>query len=93
LAEPNSKGDDGSKLTRVGCFLTVLSLAVMLGVAVPIVRWRNPETGRPLPRTVAIASPLLIGAAFHGLGMLLLKIVGLPVWTKPETDESRGPGV
>jgi hypothetical protein len=79
-----SEADDNGKLTAAGCVLTLLSVAVIVGVALPIVRWRDPETGLPLPRSMAILSPLLIGAAFHGIGSFLLKFLGLPVWSKRE---------
>jgi hypothetical protein len=77
--------DDKTKLTRVGCVLTLLSLAVIFGVALPIVGWRDPETGQPLPRMVAIVAPVLIGAAVHGIGSFFLRMLGLPVWAKRES--------
>jgi hypothetical protein len=91
LSERKAAGEDNAKLTGVGCVLTLLSVAVIFGLAIPIVRWRDPETGQALPRGVAILAPVLIGAAFHGLGTLLLRLVGLRVWSKSETDESRSP--
>ena len=66
----------------------LLSVAVIFGVALPIVRWRDPLTGNELPHEVVIIAPILIGAAFHGIGTLLLRLVGLRIWTKPETDET-----
>src|SRR5207302_831544 len=33
------KEGDNTKLTAVGCVLTLLTVAVMVGVAIPIVRW------------------------------------------------------
>jgi len=60
-------------------------------VALPIVRWRDPATGQPLPRDEAILAPFLIGAAFHGIGTVLLRLVGLRIWSKSETDESCSP--
>jgi len=81
--------DDNAKLTAAGCVLTLLSVAVIVAVAVPIVRWRDPADGLPLPRFLAILSPLLIGAAVHGIGSLLLRILGLPVWSKPDTDAEK----
>jgi hypothetical protein len=73
---------DKSKLTGAGCILTLLSAAVIIGVAFPIMRWRHPATGQPLPRFVAVVAPVLIGAAVHGIGTLLLKLIGLRVWSK-----------
>jgi hypothetical protein len=74
--------DHKTKLTNVGCVLTLLSVAVMFGVAVPIVHWRDPATGQALPRAIAILAPVLIGAAVHGIGSLLLRLLGLPVWAE-----------
>jgi hypothetical protein len=84
-----ARADDDAKLTVVGYILTLLSVAVIAAVAIPIVRWRDPVTGLPLPRFIAIISPLLIGAAFNGIGTLLLKLLGLPVWSKQESGEKK----
>jgi hypothetical protein len=81
--------NDKANLTVVGYVLTVLSVAVIFGVALPIVRWRDPATGQRLPGEVALFGPLLIGAAVHGLGSLFLRLIGLPVWAKPESDVER----
>jgi hypothetical protein len=88
LSEPNPEDDANAKLTAVGCVLTSLSIAVICAVALPIVSWRDPETGQRLPRVVAICGPILIGAAFHGLASLILKLIGVPIWAKREQDES-----
>ena len=88
VAEGNPAGDDKVKPTGVGCVLTLLTVGIILGVAIPIVQWRDPQTGQPLPRTVAIIAPFLIGAAFHGIGMLLLRLFGLRTWSESETEES-----
>jgi hypothetical protein len=85
MAEPNPAGANEERLTFVGCVLTTLSLAVTFGAAVPIVMWRD-STGRALPREIAIASPLLIGAAFHGIGSAILWLVGLRVLSRPEKE-------
>jgi hypothetical protein len=78
--------DDNSRLTVVGYVLTLITVAIIFGVAIPIVRWRDPATGRHLPRMIAIVSPLMIGAAFNGLATLLLRIIGLKVWSKKDKD-------
>jgi hypothetical protein len=91
LAERNPEKNDKENLTGVGCVLTLLSVAVIFVVAVPIVQWRDALTGEPLPRELAILAPLLVGAAFHGIGTLLLRLVGLRIWSKSETDESGSP--
>jgi hypothetical protein len=83
------ESDDNAQLTPVGCILALLTFAVIGVVAIPIVRWRDPDTGQPLPRSIAIVSPILIGAAVHGIGMLLLRLLGLRVWKKPEKDAEK----
>jgi hypothetical protein len=84
-----SKEHDTAELTGAGCFLTLLSVGVIFGVALPVVRWRDPTTGLRLPRDVAIFSIVLIGAAFNGLGVLFLRLIGLRVWKKREKDGER----
>ena len=88
MAEGNRAGDKNAQPTGVGCVLTLLTVAVIIGVAIPIVQWRDAETGKPLPRMVAILTPVLIGAVFHGIGTVLLRVVGLRTWAKSETDDS-----
>jgi hypothetical protein len=83
------KEDENVKLTAVGYVLTLLTTAVIFGVAIPIVRWRDPVTREPLPRIVAIIAPLLIGATVNGIASLLLKLVGLPPWSKQPKDADR----
>jgi hypothetical protein len=81
--------DDNRQLTGLGCVVTVLSIAVVFGVAVPIARWRDPATGQPLPRLVAIISPLLIGATIHAIVSLFLRFLGFQIWKELETDVKR----
>jgi hypothetical protein len=81
--------NDKTKLTGVGYVLTMLSVAVILGVALPVVRWRDPATGQQLPREVALFAPFLIGAAVQGIGSLFLRLIGLRVWAKPGSDVER----
>ena len=88
MAEGNPAGDKNAKPTGVGCVLTLLTVAVIIGVAIPIVQWRDALTGEPLPRELAILAPLLVGAAFHGIGTLLLRLVGLRIWSKSDTEDS-----
>lgn len=84
-AEEHAKGE----LTASGCILTLITVAVIFGVAVPLVRWRDPETGQPLPRTIAILTPFLIGASFQAIVSLLLRMVGLRIWKKREMEGER----
>ena len=78
--QPND--DSNSRPTVAGCLLLLLSLAVIPGVAIPIVTWRDPDSGRPLPRLIAIVTPVLAGAVFFGIGSSILKILGLSVLSK-----------
>lgn len=82
------ESDKNARLTSVGCLVTLLTVAVIFGVAIPIVRWRDPDTGRPLPRSIAIFGPLLIGAVFHGIATVVLRLVGVRMWKAPEQDET-----
>jgi hypothetical protein len=82
--------DASSRLTAPGCLLTALSAAVILISAVPIVSWRDPDSKLPLPRSVAIAVPFVIGASCFGIGSMILKALGLTVWAKPRKDSSDG---
>jgi hypothetical protein len=91
LAESNPAGHDNAKLTRVGCVVVLLTLAITLGVAIPIVRWRDPETKQSLPRMVAIITPLLIGATFQGICTVLLRLVGLRIWSRSEKEDTAPP--
>jgi hypothetical protein len=95
LPEPQARSvptaPDNRKLTRTGCVVTLLSVAAIVAVALPIVRWRDPATGEPLPRMVAVLTPVLIGAVFHGICSVLLRLVGLRTWAKSHADESRPP--
>ena len=88
-AEPTADKIGGAeeKLTAAGCVLALVSTAAIFIAAIPIVRWRDPATGLPLPRTVAIFSPVLIGAAVNGVGLLLLRLIGVRVWVKKDVDK------
>ena len=89
MAERNPPDDDKAKLTCAGCVLTLLTVAVIFGVALPIAHWRDPATGQPLPRQIALLAPILIGAAVHGIGSLFLRLIGLRVWARQESDVER----
>lgn len=82
--EPAQEGDR-EQLTAAGCVVTLLSFVVILVAAVPIVRWRGPDD-QPLPRYIAIVSPLLVGAVANGIGLLVLRVLGIKVWKKPQQD-------
>jgi hypothetical protein len=89
LERGRSAVEDKAKLTGVGCVLTLLSFAVILGAALPIAHWRHPATGQPLPRVVAILAPVLIGAVVYGIGTLFLRLIGVRVWSKRESEAER----
>jgi hypothetical protein len=90
LPDPKKdSAEDNAKLTGVGYALTLLTIAVIFAVALPIVRWRDPLTGERLPRTIAIVSPFLIGGAVHGIGTLFLWCIGLPVWSTQKKDTDK----
>jgi hypothetical protein len=72
-------------LTVAGCILTALSVAVIGVAAVSIVTSRNSFV-REMPNEVLIVVPILIGAVFCGIGTVLLKLIGLPVFVESEDD-------
>jgi hypothetical protein len=86
MAATESRDGDTSRPTLAGCLLMVLSLAVIFGLAVPLVRWRHPETGQPLPRSVAIFVPVLAGALCYGIGSVILRLLGLPLSLQSQKD-------
>jgi len=75
--------DCKSKPTFAGCFLTLLSVAVIFGSAVPIVTWRSSDSGLPLPRMIAIFAPLLAGALCYAVGAAILRLFGMSMFTRP----------
>jgi hypothetical protein len=81
MVEPDAGGADDEQLTVAGCVLTTLSVIVIFGSAMPVVFWRD-SAGQPLPRAVAIATPVLIGAAFNAIGIGILRVFGLRVMSK-----------
>jgi hypothetical protein len=83
MAETESADDDNSQPTVLGCIVLIFTLAVIGIIAIPVVRWRDPD-GRPLPRMVAIFTPIIAGAMFFGLVTAIMKLFGLSLYTKPE---------
>lgn len=81
------RDDKKKKPSPAGCILAILTLAVIIGVSYPVVRWRSPETGEPLPRMVAVFTPFLVGGVFHGIGGYLLRLLGLSAWKDIEEDD------
>jgi hypothetical protein len=69
----------------------LITVILILGVALPIVRWRDPATGQPLPQELAIFSPFIFGAAFFGTASLILRLIGLPAWLTQVKGDSNGP--
>jgi hypothetical protein len=82
---PNTEDqrDEKQKPTLAGCFLTLLCVAVIFGSAVPIVTWRDPDSGLPIPRLIAIFAPFLAGGLCYGVGAAILRILGIPIFVKP----------
>jgi hypothetical protein len=86
MAEPHPDNDDDSQLTVAGCLLLLVSLAVIGGVALPVVTWRDAHSGRPAPRIVAIVVPVLAGALCHGIGTAILRMIGMSVFVKAKKN-------
>jgi len=59
-----------------------VSVAVIGGVALPSVMWRD-ASGHRIPKQIVILIPILAGALCFGLGSVLLNIFGLRVSAKP----------
>ena len=69
--------------TAAGCFLTLICTAVIFGTVVPIVTWRDRESGLALPTWSAIAAPLFLGGLCYALGVAILKYLGIATIHKP----------
>lgn len=85
MPAPSNEDDKDLQLTPAGCLLAAISVGVICAVAVPVVTGRDPESGRPLPRMVAILIPVLVGALFNGIGTGILKVLGLRVFAKQKS--------
>ena len=86
---------DHSKPTAAGCLLMLLSLAAIVALAIPLIRWRDPATGEALPRFTSILIPIVAGATVFGLGTTILKMLGLPIATEsrpPIAEDETPPG-
>jgi len=91
MTELEPDDNNGEQSSVAGCLLMLVCLAVIGGgVALYVVTWRDADSGRPLPRTVAILIPLLAGGLCYGIGTTILRILGLPVYVKPEKESSDG---
>jgi hypothetical protein len=84
----SSKG----QLTGAGCVILLLSVILIFAVALPIVRWRDPDTGKPLPRFIAIFAPVLVGACFNAAAGFVLRLIGIESWKQAVSDDSSTPG-
>ncbi len=74
--------DPKSKPTAAGCFLSLICVAIIFGSAVPIVTWRDPESGLPIPRMIAIAAPFLAGGLCYAIGAGILTVLGISIVQK-----------
>jgi hypothetical protein len=79
MTTPPSNKQEKVRPTVAGAILMVISLAIIVTVAIPVVTWRDPESRMPLPRIVAILAPILAGALFDGAGTGVLKLFGIAV--------------
>jgi hypothetical protein len=84
--EPSERSIELERPTAVGCVVLLLTLVVILGTALPIVQWRDPKTGTPLPRMIAIFLPFVLGAAFHGSVDAILRLIGVATRKKRPRD-------
>jgi hypothetical protein len=91
MAGTPSEENDNSRPTVAGCLLMLVSLAVIGAVAIPVVTWRDPEDGQPMPKMVAILTPVLAGALCYGIGTAILKVLGLPVLVPSKKQSSERP--
>jgi hypothetical protein len=83
MAVTPSEGDDNNQPTFVGCLLMLLSLAIIVAVALTLVRWRDPNSGEALPQDVLVVIPVLAGALFYAIVGGLLRMLGIHVLPKP----------
>jgi len=85
----SSQQDDEKNLqpTLAGCLLTVLSLAVLGGLALLAVRWREPDSDEPLDKEIVVLLVILGWALFYGIGSAILTSLGLPIF-KPKKAQS-----
>jgi hypothetical protein len=79
MTTPPFNEKDKGRPTLAGALLMVISLAIIVTVAIPVVTWRDSESGMPFPRMVAILAPILAGALFYGAGTGVLKLFGIAV--------------
>ena len=78
-----SEGDDNNQPIFAGCLLMLLSLAVIVAVALTLVRWRDPNSGATLPAEALIQIPVVAGAWFWAIVGGLLRMLGVSVLEKP----------
>jgi hypothetical protein len=91
MAVTPSEGDDNNQPTFAGCLLMLLSLAVIVAVALTLVRWQNPNSGETLPRDALLQIPGVAGAMFYAIGGGLLWMLGVRVLAKPMKESCDRP--
>ena len=69
----------------------LVCLAVICGVALYVVTWRNADSGRPVPTKIAIMMPLLAGGLCYGVGTMILRMLGLSLILKRDRESSDHP--
>ena len=84
MSERKERSIELERPTAAGCVVLVLTFLVICGTALPIVQWRDPETGQPLPRMIAIFAPFLVAAAFYAAIAGILNLLGVRTSRKGE---------
>jgi hypothetical protein len=84
MSKPSERSIEHDPPTAAGCVVLLLTLFVICGTAWPIVKWRDPDTGEPLPRYIAIFTPFLLGALFYGIVAGALNLIGVATVRKQE---------
>jgi hypothetical protein len=87
---PEHDPEEDARLTPAGCVLTFLTIVVILGVAIPLVRTISTmeQEGGNGGRRTAILLPFAVGAVFYALGIGVLRLFGLQLWDRSERDYS-----
>jgi hypothetical protein len=91
MAATPSEADDNSQLTFAGCLLVLLSLAVIVAVALTLVRWRDPDSGETLPGEALVLIPVVAGALFCAIVGGLLRMLGVRVLARPMKESCDRP--
>jgi hypothetical protein len=80
------QSDGESRPTIAGCLLMILSLGVIAGVALPVVRLTRSFPSSKEVTIVIAAIPILAGALVYAIGVAILKFIGLSDVAPPKTE-------